>query len=87
MAYGYGVLLSVLAIVLEELTFRRYAATADVARLLAFALVEPLGYRQLTVAHRLHAFWRFLRGDERWGTMRREGFAAAPATPPAREAA
>ncbi len=79
-AYAYGVLLSVFAILLEELTFRRYASLADVGRLVLFALVEPLGYRQLTVAHRLRAFWRFSRGDLRWGTMRREGFAAgAPA--------
>ena len=78
-AYGYGVLLSILAIVLEELSFRRYTSARDVARLVLFALVEPIGYRQLTVLWRLQAFWKFLRRDERWGTMRREGFAAAPA--------
>jgi cellulose synthase/poly-beta-1,6-N-acetylglucosamine synthase-like glycosyltransferase len=82
-AYGYGVLLSLLAVTLEELTFRRYATLADVGRLVLFALVEPLGYRQATVWHRLRAFGRVLRGDHRWGAMPRAGFAAARAPPTA----
>lgn len=83
LAYGYGVLLSLLAITLEELTFRRYATLADVGRLVLFALLEPLGYRQVTVWHRLRAFVRVLRGDHRWGAMPRTGFAAPPAAAPA----
>jgi hypothetical protein len=78
-AYGYGVLLSLLAILLEELTFRRYATLKDVVRLVGYALIEPLGYRQLTVLDRLRGLWRFLRRDERWGRMQREGFASTPA--------
>jgi cellulose synthase/poly-beta-1,6-N-acetylglucosamine synthase-like glycosyltransferase len=78
-AYGYGVLLSLLAILLEELTFRRYASLGDVVRLVGYALLEPLGYRQLTVVDRLRGLWRFLRRDERWGRMQREGFASTPA--------
>jgi hypothetical protein len=56
-----------------------------VLRLLFYAFAEAFGYRQLTVWYRLKAFWRVLRGDKRWGAMRREGFAtAAPpvAAPP-----
>jgi cellulose synthase/poly-beta-1,6-N-acetylglucosamine synthase-like glycosyltransferase len=82
-AYGYGVLLSLLAVTLEELSFRRYATVGDVARLVLYALVEPLGYRQITVWHRLRAFVRVLRGDLAWGAMQREGFAAAPPAAPA----
>jgi len=75
-AVGYGILLSVWAIVLEEVTFRRYNARHDLWRLLFFAVVEGLGYRQLTVFYRLHAFWKVMRGDRGWGVMQREGFAA-----------
>ncbi|MFN2564199.1 MAG: glycosyltransferase [Gemmatimonadaceae bacterium] len=76
----YGVLLSTWAILLEEATFRRYRRPADVLRLLFYAFAEAVGYRQLTVWYRLKAFWKVLRGDQRWGAMRREGFAgAAPA--------
>ena len=74
-AIGYGMLLSMWAIVLEEVTFRRYNARRDLWRLFFFAVVEGLGYRQLTVLYRLHAFWKVLRGEKGWGVMQREGFA------------
>ena len=76
----YGVLLSVWAILLEELTFRRYERKMDVLRLLFFAFVEALGYRQITVWYRLKAFWNIMRRKRSWGTMRREGFAGRPAS-------
>ena len=74
-AIGYGILLSVWAIVLEEVTFRRYNGRSDVWRLLFFAVIEGLGFRQLTVYYRLHAFWKVMRGEKGWGVMQREGFA------------
>jgi cellulose synthase/poly-beta-1,6-N-acetylglucosamine synthase-like glycosyltransferase len=79
----YGLLLSTWAILLEEVTFRRYQGRGDPARLLLFAFAEALGYRQMTVWYRLKSFWKLLRGDQRWGVMRREGFGgpAIPAPP------
>jgi len=76
----YGMLLSVWAILLEEVSFRRYTRPADVLRLLCTCVVEAFGYRQLTLFFRLKAFWRMLRGDRRWGAMQREGFASTTAT-------
>jgi cellulose synthase/poly-beta-1,6-N-acetylglucosamine synthase-like glycosyltransferase len=76
----YGVLLSTWAVMLEEVTFRRYPGKTAPLWLLLFAFAEGFGYRQITVLYRLKSFWNVLRGDQRWGTMRREGFAAA--TPP-----
>lgn len=73
-AVGYGTLLSVWAVVLEELSFRRYRKRGDAWRLLWFALIEGIGYRQMTVFFRLQAFWRYIRGVETWGSMTREGF-------------
>lgn len=75
----YGMLLSVWAILLEEVSFRRYTRRVDVVRLLINCVVEAFGYRQLTLFFRLKAFWRFVRGDRRWGAMQREGFGARPA--------
>jgi cellulose synthase/poly-beta-1,6-N-acetylglucosamine synthase-like glycosyltransferase len=83
LAYGYGVLLSLLAVALEELSFRRYASVGDVVRLVLYALLEPLGYRQITVWHRLRAFVRVARGDRAWGVMERDGFGAAGPAPAA----
>ena len=70
---GYGMLLSLWAIVLEELSFRRYPMRRDFFKLLGFAVIEGLGYRQLTVLFRLRGYWRFFRGVETWGRMPREG--------------
>ena len=76
----YGMLLSVWAILLEEVSFRRFTRPADVARLLFHSVTEAFGYRQLTLYFRLKAFWRLARGDRRWGEMKRTGFRAS--TPP-----
>jgi cellulose synthase/poly-beta-1,6-N-acetylglucosamine synthase-like glycosyltransferase len=76
----YGVLISVWSILLEELTFRRYERKMDVFRLLVFAFVEGLGYRQITVWYRLKAFWSIARGKRGWGAMPREGFVKRPAS-------
>ena len=70
----YGMLLSVWAILLEEVSFRRYTRPTDVLRLLFTTVIEAFGYRQLTLLFRLQAFWRLLRRDRRWGVMNREGF-------------
>jgi len=70
-----GVIMSVLAILIEELTFRRYDKMRDVAILVCYAFIENFGYRQI------HAWWRFrglmgyLRGNIEWGEMKRSGFA------------
>lgn len=77
-ALGYGMLLSFWAIILEELSFRRYPHFGDLLRMFWFALLEPLGYRQMTVWFRLQAFWKWMRGEHSWGVMTREGFAAKP---------
>jgi cellulose synthase/poly-beta-1,6-N-acetylglucosamine synthase-like glycosyltransferase len=75
-AIGYGLLLSVWAVVLEEMTFRRYPERSDFLRLLLCAFLEPFGFRQLTVVFRLHGFWRHARGDQTWSAVPREGFNA-----------
>jgi cellulose synthase/poly-beta-1,6-N-acetylglucosamine synthase-like glycosyltransferase len=72
----YGMLLSVWAILLEEVSFRRYTRPGDVVRLLLASVMEAFFYRPLTLVFRLRAFWRLLRGDRRWGEMKREGFGA-----------
>lgn len=74
-AVGYGILLSVWAVVLEELSFRRYRRLSDFGWLLLFAVLENFGYRQMTVWFRLQAFWKWARGSEAWGRMERTGFA------------
>ena len=78
--YLYGILLSLAAILMEEASFHKYRRPIDSLRLVLFAFLEPLGYRQITVWFRLKAFVRYMRGDRRWGRMQREGF-GTPAAP------
>jgi len=76
-AWGYGMLLSIWAVVLEEVSFRRYARVGDLARLLLFATLENFGYRQRTVWWRLKAFFTVWPQRQVWGEMTRKGFEAA----------
>jgi cellulose synthase/poly-beta-1,6-N-acetylglucosamine synthase-like glycosyltransferase len=78
---GFGLLLSLWATVLEEVSFRRYPSIRDFLLLVWFSVIESFGYRQLTVLFRLQAYWKYLRGDRRWGAMEREGFVTAPDNP------
>jgi cellulose synthase/poly-beta-1,6-N-acetylglucosamine synthase-like glycosyltransferase len=70
----FGVLLSMSAVVLEEFTMRRYPSVKDLARLLAAAVLENFGYRQLLTLWRLEGVWDGLRGKRGWGAMERRGF-------------
>jgi cellulose synthase/poly-beta-1,6-N-acetylglucosamine synthase-like glycosyltransferase len=76
-AWGYGMLLSIWAVVLEEVSFRRYRRFGDLVRLVLFATLENFGYRQCGVWWRLRAFFSFGRRRHVWGEMTRRGFEAA----------
>jgi cellulose synthase/poly-beta-1,6-N-acetylglucosamine synthase-like glycosyltransferase len=81
-AYGYGAILSVATLVLDEMSYRKYRRLRDHLALLGFALIENIGYRQLTVLWRLRGLVGFLRRRSDWGSMEHRGFAAArPADP------
>jgi cellulose synthase/poly-beta-1,6-N-acetylglucosamine synthase-like glycosyltransferase len=76
LAIMYTVLVSALAVLLEDIAFRRYASVRDLGRLLIAAVLENFGFRQLTVWWRVRAFWEYLRGDLSWGAMERRGVSA-----------
>jgi len=73
-AFMVGALLSVGALLLEEMAFRRYPRWRDLLALLAYGFVENLGFRQMLsfvkVRALIEAMWR-RRG---WGRMERVGF-------------
>lgn len=81
-AYGLGMLITTATVLTDELTYRSFGRPRETVRLLGWALVEPLGYRQLTVWWRLRGLIRWLGGAREWGQMQRRGFAhgAAPGT-------
>jgi hypothetical protein len=74
-AIGFGALISVLSVLLEEASFRRYPRVRDLLMLAAIGVVENFGYRQLTTWWRLKGTVDFFRGRQGWGQMVRKGFA------------
>jgi len=81
-----GVLLSLAAVLLEDLAFHRFERHGDLLKLVAYSVAENFGYRQLMTGYRVRGFFAYLRGNKAWGEIRRIGFAqAAVSTPDARK--
>jgi len=70
----YGMFLSIAAILLEEISFRRYPGWLDLTKLLAYSVIENFGYRQVLSAMKVKAFWDAIRRRRAWGQMHRRGF-------------
>jgi cellulose synthase/poly-beta-1,6-N-acetylglucosamine synthase-like glycosyltransferase len=66
LSLAYAGFLSFGAVVLEELTHRRYPSARQLAILLAYALLENFGYRQLVLWYRFEGVLRFFLGFRRW---------------------
>ena len=73
-AYGLGTALTAFTLILEDVSFHRYETFRDRSLLFWWALLENLGYRQMTVYWRLRGLWKFFRGKKDWGSMERKGF-------------
>jgi hypothetical protein len=71
-AIGLGMLLSVCALLLEEMSFHTYPKMRHILLLFVAALAENLGYRQLNSFWRLEGLVRWLLGRKPgWGQMTR----------------
>ncbi|HVA00032.1 MAG TPA: glycosyltransferase [Terriglobia bacterium] len=75
LSLAYGGMLSIGAVLLEELTYRRYPRYLDLATLLWFALLENIGYRQLVLYYRFEGVVRFLMGFRQWEKVTHVGVA------------
>jgi cellulose synthase/poly-beta-1,6-N-acetylglucosamine synthase-like glycosyltransferase len=73
-AIVFGGALSLAAVALEELSFRRYPRVRDLLHLFLLALLDNLGYRQLSAWWRLKGTISAARGVQGWGRMTRKGF-------------
>jgi cellulose synthase/poly-beta-1,6-N-acetylglucosamine synthase-like glycosyltransferase len=76
-SFVYGILLSLLALVLEELTFRRYRKPGQLARLVTVTVLESFGLRQLQVWWRLVALLTWRGRTATWQPIPRKGFGRA----------
>jgi hypothetical protein len=72
-AISLGILLSVSAILLEEMSFHAYPKPRHVLLLVLAAIAENFGYRQLNAVWRLIGLVKWLRGGKaQWGDMSRK---------------
>lgn len=81
-AYLYGIVVSLTALLLEEVSFHRYRRWGDLVRAMVAAVFENVGYRQILAWFQIQGAWRAWRGKaSAWGVMQRSGF-DTPAGPP-----
>lgn len=67
-----GILVSVMALLLEEMTFRAYKKPSSIFILVIAAIIENLGYRQINSWWRLRGIFRWISGKKgKWGDMQR----------------
>jgi len=75
--YLAGTCISVAAVLLEELTFRRYGSLRELLRLLAYAFFDFFPYRQFLLVCRVLGMVDYVRRPQAWGAQRRTGFSPA----------
>lgn len=79
-AYGYGLLISLVSLFIEEVSFHRYPRWTDLLRGVLAAIIENFGYRQILALWQVSGAAHAWRGRPAvWGAMQREGFDTIPA--------
>jgi cellulose synthase/poly-beta-1,6-N-acetylglucosamine synthase-like glycosyltransferase len=74
LAVVLGVVLSLLSILLEEYSLRRYPRLKEVLTIILYAVLENFAYRQWLAWVRFRAYFDFLKGKSEWGDMDKKGF-------------
>lgn len=73
--FGFGVFLSMTAIVIEQLGLGRVNTPRQILTLLGASIIENFGYRQICNLWRIRGFYRHIVGRKsQWGVMERKGF-------------
>ncbi len=72
--YAFATMISIGAVLQEEITYRRYNEWRDVVRLVLYCFFEHFPYRQMYMVWRLQGLWQYMRGDLVWRPMKRVGF-------------
>lgn len=73
LAVGLGMLVSVISLSLEEVSFRSSNNAAELLLLFVIAIIENLGYRQLNAIWRVTGMIKWLtKANNKWGDMTRK---------------
>ncbi len=73
-AWGVNTFINLVAVLVEQIAYKRYRGMSEVGRMVFYAFVENLGYRQLTVFWRLKSFWYWAKGSLNWSPLQKKGF-------------
>ncbi|MGM0548860.1 MAG: glycosyltransferase [Bacillota bacterium] len=69
-----GILLSIISLLFEEMTFHKYEKLSDKMILILYSFLENLGYRQLNIYWRLLGITDLLLKKSNWGSQKRKNF-------------
>ncbi|MDO5608813.1 MAG: glycosyltransferase [Capnocytophaga sp.] len=73
-SYLFAVMISVLVVVWDNITFKYYKSTMEVVRLISVSVLEPFVYHPMIVFFAVRGYFKFLTSKElAWGTMTRRG--------------
>src|SRR5713226_5233639 len=75
--YAFATVISIGAVLQEEITYKRYNDWQDVVRLVGYCFLEHFPYRQMHMLWRLQGIWQYLRGDSAWASPKRKGLQSA----------
>lgn len=70
----FGIALSMLSVILEELSFRKYPKTSHLLVLFAASVFENFGFRQMLSWWRFKGTLEWIFGKRAWGHMEKRGF-------------
>jgi cellulose synthase/poly-beta-1,6-N-acetylglucosamine synthase-like glycosyltransferase len=72
LAISFGILLSISALFLEEISCHTYVRRGNLLALILIAIAENFGYHQLVLWWRLQGFFQWATGaPQKWGEMKR----------------
>jgi poly-beta-1,6-N-acetyl-D-glucosamine synthase len=74
--YSFAVMFSLLAILVEELTFHRYQLKKEILKLVVVAFLEPIIFHPPMFWSAIRGNLDFFTGKKTWGKMTRTGFAS-----------
>lgn len=76
LVYSYAIFFSLLGLLAEEVSFRKYKSGKDIWRLIIAALLEPILYHPFLVIQAIMGNIDYIRGKKSWEKTKRKGFSA-----------
>lgn len=69
-----GVFISIMSLVLEEMSLRRFTHAKDLLIMGGISIIENFGYRQINNLWRMLGWFYFIVQKRTWGEMTRVGY-------------